>query len=297
MNLLWTTARVLLSAILVALPAALSAAAIETQGIYGSDDRKEVCNESDVALRELAEGTLAKVPQSMLKENQNGDLGLKPTAFGKKHQLCKSEPFWDQPIVADCSGFLIGDDLMVTAGHCISKASCGREYWIFNYQVSADGKFPETVSKQNAYVCKEVIARTQTATIDYALFRLDRKVQGGRALKLRQGAAPQVGDGMFVIGYPMGLPAKIAGNAKVRKWGIQKRYFVTNLDTYGGNSGSPVFNTRTNEVEGILVRGDEDFVSDGFCKVSKRCEDSRCDGEEVTNITYIQDLIDKTDAN
>ncbi|WP_420540401.1 S46 family peptidase (plasmid) [Paenibacillus polymyxa] len=34
-------------------------------------------------------------------------------------------------------------------------------------------------------------------------------------------------------------------------------FFVANLDTYGGNSGSPVFNSDTHEVEGILVRGED----------------------------------------
>ncbi|MEK7233144.1 MAG: S46 family peptidase [Elusimicrobiota bacterium] len=33
-------------------------------------------------------------------------------------------------------------------------------------------------------------------------------------------------------------------------------FFVANLDTYGGNSGSAVFNVETNLVEGILLRSE-----------------------------------------
>ena len=36
-------------------------------------------------------------------------------------------------------------------------------------------------------------------------------------------------------------------------------YFTANLDTYRGNSGSPVFNAITHKVEGVLVRGEQDF--------------------------------------
>ena len=54
---------------------------------------------------------------------------------------------------------------------------------------------------------------------------------------------------------------KVAGGAKVRS-NNNGVYFVANLDTYGGNSGSAVFNLQTREVEGILVRGENDYVYD-----------------------------------
>ena len=62
-------------------------------------------------------------------------------------------------------------------------------------------------------------------------------------------------------------------------------YFVANLDTYGGNSGSPVFNSDTHEVEGILVRGERDFVQAGGCTVSLVCPDTGCRGEDCTRVT------------
>ena len=61
-----------------------------------------------------------------------------------------------------------------------------------------------------------------------------------------------------MIGFPSGLPCKVAANAKVSQ-NTDTFVFTGNLDTYGGNSGSPVFNLTTHEVEGILVRGGEDF--------------------------------------
>ena len=60
---------------------------------------------------------------------------------------------------------------------------------------------------------------------------------------------------------------------------------MANLDTYGGNSGSPVFNAQNNKVEGILVRGETDFVSNGQCNVSLVCPSTGCRGEDVTRAT------------
>ena len=70
------------------------------------------------------------------------------------------------------------------------------------------------------------------------------------------------------MGHPSGLPLKYADGARVFE--TENDYFSTNLDTFGGNSGSPVFNADTLEVEGILVRGDTDYVMD-FESNGERC--------------------------
>ena len=93
---------------------------------------------------------------------------------------------------------------------------------------------------------------------------------------------------MHVIGHPVGLPAKVAGGAIVRD-NTPNPFFVANLDTYGGNSGSPVFNSRTHRVEGILVRGERDFVARGNCTVSFVCPTTGCRGEDVTRITKLRE--------
>ncbi len=54
----------------------------------------------------------------------------------------------------------------------------------------------------------------------------------------------------------------------------RREFFVANLDTYGGNSGSPVVDARTYVVEGILVRGEDDFVQNDGCYVSLVCPDA-----------------------
>ncbi|MFN8369647.1 MAG: S46 family peptidase [Bacteriovoracaceae bacterium] len=93
----------------------------------------------------------------------------------------------------------------------------------------------------------------------------------------------------------LGLPTKISDGANVRT-NNNPKYFVANLDTYGGNSGSAVFNTKTGEVEGILVRGENDYVYDSAqgCRVSNKCTNAGCRGEDVTRITNIKELMSLT---
>ena len=111
----------------------------------------------------------------------------------------------------------------------------------------------------------------------------DRRVAGRTPLRV---SSRKIADGraVFVIGHPSGLPAKYAGGAHVRD-NRRRAYFTANLDTYGGNSGSPVFDRRTKTVEGILASGEQDFVKRGDCQVSLVCPDGGCQGEAVTRST------------
>jgi hypothetical protein len=122
---------------------------------------------------------------------------------------------------------------------------------------------------------------------DFALIQLDRKVTGHKPLAINRTSSLKKGDGIFVIGHPVGLPLKVAGGATVRDFS-KIGYFTSDLDTFGGNSGSPVFNARTNLIEGILVRGDEDFVdSPAGCTTMATYAQTGGRGEDVTKISAI----------
>lgn len=115
---------------------------------------------------------------------------------------------------------------------------------------------------------------------------------GVSPLKFRESGTAGDGEQLVVIGHPSGLPTKIAGGAKIRSG--EAAYFTANLDTFGGNSGSAVFNATTGIVEGILVRGELDYVSDivdgKVCKRANKCSDDGCDGEDVTRITSVEGI-------
>ena len=121
------------------------------------------------------------------------------------------------------------------------------------------------------------------------MVRLKRKVVGRTPLRVKRDSKAKSGDEIVVIGHPSGLPTKVAGGASVRN--DAGTYFVANLDTYGGNSGSAVFDSASGEVAGILVRGETDFRRVGSCLQSNVCTDSGCRGEDVTHIGRALDFI------
>ena len=128
---------------------------------------------------------------------------------------------------------------------------------------------------------------------DWAVVQVDREIKAPQ-VKVRTAATPAIAKGtrVTVIGYPIGLPLKLADNAQVRD--LNSKSFIANLDTYGGNSGSAVFNTEKLArgellVEGILVSGAQDFLTllNNTCYVSQQCSNAGCSGERVTRISVI----------
>ncbi len=259
--------------------------------IYGDDDRKDLYEVASPLQRELADSTVALLESSNLKVQSASTFSLPADSFGKQNMLCTSEPYYDQPAAAFCSGSLVGGNLILTAGHCVKDASdCANVRFVFGYSVKQAGKYPASVAASEVYSCKRIISRKQEAAgSDYALIETDRPVVNHNILKLQRSLIPAVGDAVTVIGHPSGLPTKVASGGKVRK--VSPTFMTTNLDTYGGNSGSAVFNSETGEVVGILVRGDTDFVPKSSCYVSNRCPAEGCRGEDVTRIDQVSAYI------
>ncbi len=283
--------RISIVAAIAALSVAVSVTAHTTdiKVIYGEDNRRDVYQTDRSDIIDIADSTVAMISNSKLVQ-KNDWFEIKAKIYGGDYNLCKSEPFFSQPIAASCSGFLVGDDLIATAGHCISEDTCGNESFVFGYQMESATVAPVEAHADNVYKCAKVIANELTRNQDYALVKLDRPVRGHRVLSLSNQPV-KLDDAVFVVGHPSGLPTKVSGGANVRKQ--ETGYFVANLDTYGGNSGSAVFDANTLAVVGILVRGEQDYVFDSTlqCSVSKQCKDDKCRGEDVTNISYIAEAI------
>jgi subtilisin-like proprotein convertase family protein len=257
------------------------------QMIYGNDDRQDLYQVNSELYRKLADSTVALVKSTDMKASGSTLFNLPMDSYGELQNLCKTEPFYDEPMAAFCSGSLVGPNLILTAGHCVANADeCGETRFLFGYAVKQPGAFPATVSTQETYSCKRIVAREQnTIGADYALIELDRNVVGHEVLKLQRSREVSVGDALTVIGHPSGLPTKVASGGKVRS--VLNSFFVGSLDTYGGNSGSAVFNSSTGEIVGVLVRGDTDFINHGDCRVSFRCDEGDCRGEDVTRIDQV----------
>jgi V8-like Glu-specific endopeptidase len=257
--------------------------------VYGDDDRVDVYASTNALFVELAESTAAMIGTSSVRISGQ-DARINAGSL-QSRGMCSTERFAKQPSAANCSGFLVGEDLLVTAGHCIRSMSSCRSYnWVFDYKVDYEDQANVTVPASSVYKCVEIVGRelNRSNKDDWALIRLDRKVTDRRILNFRQSGKPARGDNLVVIGHPSGLPTKIADGANVRR--LYGTYFTANLDTYGGNSGSAVFNADTGVVEGILVRGAQDYVNTGGCRATNYLPNNGGRGEDVTFIGQVAPL-------
>lgn len=259
--------------------------------IYGDDGRKEVYQASALQ-KQLAASTVALFKTADLGAVSSGSYTIKGQNYGTWGNLCSSERFREQSAAAFCSGSLVGPDLILTAGHCITSSSdCASTSFVFGFGVFQAGVLPQRVAQGEVYKCREIVSRQlQNAGTDYALIRLDRAAANKSPLPIRRSGEVRVGQSLVVIGHPSGLPTKVTDGGKVRSV-ASTGFFVASVDTYGGNSGSAVFDASSGVIEGILVRGDNDFVSQGGCNVSNKCSEDGCRGEDVTRVSEVARFI------
>lgn len=273
----------------------VSGAATGDKIIYGVDNRKDVYQVKNKALLEVASATAAMVPHWKAELYQKGTMAsslMKMLSLQGSMNVCAGERFASQPAIANCSGFLVNETTLVTAGHCINETSGCEEYaWVFDYNLSSSAMEQPLLKSNNVYSCARVVRSIHdpVTQMDYAVVELDRPVVDRKPLKFRRSGRIAMETPLVVIGHPSGLPTKIADGARVMEY-KNNVFFRTNLDTYGGNSGSAVFNAKTLEVEGILVRGARDYVEtlDG-CNVSNVVPVDAAT-EAVTVITNVKEI-------
>lgn len=274
----------------------ISSSSLLANSIYGSDDRLDYYELRSDDLKSLTSSVAARISANdvIIKNNS---YKLKSHQYGQRHMLCEDEKFYNQITIGDCTGFLIDKDIIVTAGHCIqSKQDCKNSYWLFDHKMKNKDSNLTTGPTDNLFRCKKIKYKQMTynsssskgADIDFAIIQLDR-ITKREPLKLALDKAME-SDEIFVMGHPKGLPLKIAANSKVQS--LSHNTFYANLDTYSGNSGSPVFNQKTLEVVGILSAGKMDFSAkreygQEQCQFSTIYRDDPSTGETVN---YIQNI-------
>lgn len=284
----------------VAAMAPAGAHAAQDKVIYGSDDRIDVYQETDPQRLEWAAATCALINAAEITSNGNGTYNIVTDPFRvSQRPACDGEPFANQPTAPYCSGFLAGPDIVVTAGHCITdNTRLTNTRFVFGFRMLNANDAATTINADQVYSGLAIVGRRYEVSgggeYDYSVVQLDRPVTAPGALPLpirREGLVP-IDTPVGVIGYPTGLPEKISfgANTLVRA-NTNAGYFEANLDTYGGNSGSPVFNATTGLVEGVLVRGNRDYNVGSTCFESNRLQDDNSPAEEVSkSITFAQDV-------
>jgi V8-like Glu-specific endopeptidase len=166
-----------------------------------------------------------------------------------------------------CSGTLLRNNMILTAGHCfdldtngwtyprdaannpISLQQTAREMVInFNYQRRPDGTLRPGVTFDITNLVEH-----RRGGLDYAIVTVagDPGEQFGTN-SIADGDAA-VGDMLAITGHPAGRPKQIEAGAVSALSGSSIRY--NTLDTLGGNSGSGILLASTGEVVGVHTNG------------------------------------------
>ncbi len=279
-----------------------SFAQADVQSIYGTDSRQDLFEVTHPEYVKWAESTVALMTADMVRHNSSGRIDFLSTPLNKQVKLCPGERFSDQPVTPFCSGSLIARNLVLTAGHCVyDQAACEAIKFVFDYGIKDKEKYPTSTDESHVFGCKTLLFKTpldetSDSNVDYALIELDRDVTDRTPLKLASNRTKtRIANGtpLVLIGNPLGLPTKIDAGKSVRD-NSGKGFFIANVDSFGGNSGSPVLNLKSGEIEGVLVSGEEDFEkTNAGCFVSKVCTEDGCIGETVTKVANILNQLPK----
>lgn len=230
--------------------------------VYGADDRVEVYNHPSDELRQIAQRSIvALINSDQLEEGSDGRYIIESLTLQESKGLCDDERFTNQPAAALCSGVLIHDDLVLTAGHCIrTQAECERRSFVFNYYLDGPTQLA-SIEDDDVYHCKQIALRDETTddalTPDFAVIQLDRPVTGAhQPVAVRPATTPLMEEEpITMIGFGSGLPAKIDSGGTVADPRTETLdYFVANPDAFAGHSGSATFDSN-DELAGILVAG------------------------------------------
>ena len=268
----------------------------ENAVVYDAFDSQEYSETTSENIAKLVmKSVVALIGRASLTQFTDGTVGYHASSAQEIFGLCGSERWAAQPSLAACSGVLVANDLVLTAGHCLpaGHASCMDIDAVFGWVISGDSP-PSLFAQESVYHCRRIVAQQEfrdgDIIRDYALFQLDRSVESRYhdVVTVNMERTMMKDDAVLNIGTPLGVPMKIdAGGVVVIGGTHEEGYFVATTDSFERSSGSPVFGLDSLALVGIVVEGERDFVVDGDCRRARRCSYSSCAGETIAYVAAI----------
>jgi hypothetical protein len=239
--------------------------------LNGQDDRLEAFQAPAQVQGPLLGASAALVYAHHLIESAPDAVGLRaPTALAALG-LCADEPFAGQPAAAFCSGVLIDDDLVATAGHCLGAGAdtelaarrCGDLRVVFGYALAPPDRAVQP-SADEVFACRRVVALDQ----DLAVLQLDRPPRGRLSPRPIAAAPARIEDELVVASHGAGLPLKIELAAAVTASSPTSGELTVAMDTFTGSSGGGLYNQDL-ELVGLVAGGAPDWeVVDGCTRAA-----------------------------
>ncbi len=260
------------------------------KAIYGNDNRIDVMNCENEDKRNDSRKVAVLIEKKYIQQINDSSYLLTPKGkFQTQYNLCNTPPynerFFNQELVANCTGVAISNNKIITAGHCLNQYTMKNFYIVFDYFLEpGNERFNPVLKKENVFELMDVTNLPADAyNNDFRAITVNKPIPQFRIAAYRTSGKLSNENLLHVIGSPCGLPLKLSDSAEV-VFNESVPFFKINSDTYKGNSGSPVFNSTTHLLEGILVRGEDDFYfisTQKDCRTSIRCPEFGCFGEDV----------------
>ena len=191
------------------------------------------------------------------------------------------------PVVKNSgTGFLIKDNLVLTAAHNLGDREAADLSFVFSYHPGiARGRYEIIKGKcvvrrgYRVYDKRGNVMKDNNGAVlqhnyfsmrkkDWVIIELERAPKDPYVHKLGKLKRPVLNKNVFMLGHPRGLPLMMTFGAEVYKIvKLEGSNFddlvLCNLDAFKGNSGSPVYSRDSLNVIGMLIEGKEDVNSEG----------------------------------
>lgn len=252
------------------------------RAIYGEDGRVESGRASG-EVRRLGASVAALFSRRDVLE-VGGQYHVMTRPFAEVYCLAPGEAFAEQPCGAYGTAWVLDEHHMVTAGHCVPASGVDDMVCVFGFAVNAAGEVPLCFEAgQVAFPSAALSSREleEAGDGDWAVLRFEQALPAP-PLRLRAEGEVVVGEPVWMLGHPCGIPLKYAPGALVTGHKNDDRFFAT-LDAFAGNSGSPVFDAQ-HEVVGVLVRGAEDWAPRADGRTAQVYPAAGALGEEVMKL-------------
>lgn len=258
----------------VDVPAPTAVRAEEARGgyqpvaIYGDNTLNDYYK-VDKSLQQLADSVVAIMEKSAIGyDDATGKYKtLTLSTVNDSLGLSRGATFSGQKTLSFCSGALVSENLVLTAGHCINNNSADPHYFdkvyvVFGWRQTGQGEYDLTFSPDQVYEVERILAHKLDGSMgnmdsyrDYALISLKKRVSGRTPLTIERshGEGLGVGANVFASGYPMGMSVKITDPADASIQAIGRNGYATDLDAFGGSSGGPVFDSDTRRICGVVI--------------------------------------------
>jgi hypothetical protein len=268
---------------------------LEIDGVRGAweqDERLDIFMIEDEKVLNNAYSVATICLKDRLEECGNNCFKLIVNRYKETYKLCENENFCYQPNIEGlaCTGFLVDEDIIATAYHCVNKKPLRDLRFVFGYRMLDPSSPVVEFQSKDIYEAREILDKRYIRRgnfSDWAFIKLDRKVEGKHIVELSKKDVYSE-QGVYTIGHPCGLPLKYAPGASVR--GVKKENFIATMDIYSGNSGSPVFDSNTHQLVGIVIHGhNRDFRWTGKCWTTVIYPDDEF-GSECSRSTHISEF-------